>query len=44
MGALDGSRTFLKADVWEEWETLETDQRKQIPHPVLQILTPKMRH
>lgn len=29
-------REFLKADLWEEWERLETDQRKQVPPPPLQ--------
>jgi SagB-type dehydrogenase family enzyme len=26
-------RRFLRADRWEEWEGLETDQRKQLPPP-----------
>lgn len=27
---------FLKADLWEEWEQQETDQRKGVPFPLSQ--------
>lgn len=33
MAADNPSRAFLKADLWREWERLETDQRKQLPPP-----------
>lgn len=29
-------RKFLKSDLWEEWEALETDQKKKIPPPLSQ--------
>lgn len=29
-------RAFLKADLWREWERLESDQRKQIPPPPIE--------
>jgi len=29
-------RKFLKADGWDEWAKLDTDQRKQIPAPLPQ--------
>ena len=33
---MEAYRAFLKADVWERWMELETDQRKQVPPPPLQ--------
>ena len=36
MESIETYRKFLKADLWEEWENLETDQKKQIPHPPIQ--------
>jgi len=36
MESIEKYREFLKADIWEEWEKLETDQRKHIPPPPLQ--------
>jgi SagB-type dehydrogenase family enzyme len=29
-------RQFLKADLWEDWDTLQLDQRDGIPHPPVQ--------
>ena len=36
MEATEASRTFLRADLWEDWERLETDQRKHIARPPFQ--------
>ena len=36
MESMEHYREFLKAHIWKEWENLETDQRKQVPHPLLQ--------
>ncbi len=36
MGSNAYGHEFLKAHVWKAWETLETDQKKQVPHPMLQ--------
>lgn len=36
MKSMEAYRKFLKADLWEEWTSLETDQKKQIPHPPVQ--------
>ena len=33
MDSLEASREFLKADMWELWDRLETDQRKGMPPP-----------
>lgn len=29
-------RNFLKSDLWEEWEKIETDQRRRVPAPPTQ--------
>ncbi|MGD8565274.1 MAG: SagB/ThcOx family dehydrogenase [Candidatus Bathyarchaeota archaeon] len=31
--SFNNHRRFLKSDLWDEWKTLETDQRKGIPAP-----------
>ena len=36
MESIETYRKFLKADLWEQWNNLETDQRKQMPHPPIQ--------
>jgi SagB-type dehydrogenase family enzyme len=41
MTAMESYRQFLKADRWDEWEGLETDQDKQVPRPLLQKPYPK---
>jgi SagB-type dehydrogenase family enzyme len=33
MEFIDESRRFLRADLWEEFENWETDQKRGIPHP-----------
>lgn len=33
MDSTQGNREFLRADVWEEWRSLETDQKNRIPRP-----------
>ena len=30
---MESYREFLKAHIWKRWESLETDQRKQVPKP-----------
>jgi SagB-type dehydrogenase family enzyme len=34
MMSFDRNRDFLKAYLWEQWDTMETDQKKNVPHPV----------
>ncbi|MBE9525191.1 MAG: SagB/ThcOx family dehydrogenase [Chloroflexi bacterium] len=36
MASKKNNHEFLKANIWKEWEHLETDQKKQVPHPLLQ--------
>jgi len=36
MGSTAHGHEFLKAHVWKGWEHFETDQKKQVPHPLLQ--------
>ena len=31
MDSTQGNREFLRADVWEEWRSLDTDQKNRIP-------------
>ncbi len=38
---MEQGRHFLKADDWQLWGTLETDQRKQIPPPPLEKPCPE---
>ncbi|NIS81579.1 MAG: SagB/ThcOx family dehydrogenase [Anaerolineales bacterium] len=38
---MDDLRKFLKGYLWEEWKTLETDQKKRIPSPPPQKPHPK---
>ena len=33
---MDDYRHLLKAECWDEWETLDTDRKKQIPPPLIQ--------
>jgi hypothetical protein len=33
MKITEHDREFLKANIWREWEAIETDQKKQIPPP-----------
>jgi hypothetical protein len=33
MTSMDEGRRFLRADDWELWRSLETDQRREIPPP-----------
>lgn len=39
--SMQAYRKFLKSDLWEEWERIETDQRKGIPPPPSQKPYPK---
>ena len=41
MDALEVSQRFLRADAWEEWQTIETDQKKEVPPPPLQTPYPE---
>jgi SagB-type dehydrogenase family enzyme len=41
MESMETYRKFLKADRWDEWAELETDQRKKIPPPSPQKPSPK---
>lgn len=41
MESMETYRKFLKADRWDEWAELDTDQRKQIPPPSPQKPYPK---
>jgi len=41
MLSMETYRKFLKADGWDEWAKLDTDQRKQIPAPLPQKPYPK---
>jgi SagB-type dehydrogenase family enzyme len=41
MTAMDEGRHFLKADDWEVWGTLETDQRRGVPVPALEKPVPE---
>jgi SagB-type dehydrogenase family enzyme len=36
MKITEHDREFLKANIWREWEAIETDQKKQIPPPPAQ--------
>jgi hypothetical protein len=36
MKSIETQRQFLKADLWEEWETLERDQGQGVPPPLPQ--------
>jgi len=36
MESMETHREFLKAHLWKRWRSLETDQKKQIPHPSIQ--------
>lgn len=36
MEGMEDTRTFLKADLWERWEDLESDQKRHLPHPPFQ--------
>lgn len=37
-------RSFLKADIWEQWPLLETDQKKGVPPPPVQKPYPSDAH
>jgi SagB-type dehydrogenase family enzyme len=36
MNEIERGRQFLKSDRWDEWEQLETDQRRRVPLPAVQ--------
>jgi len=33
MRSIHENRSFLKSDLWEDWQAWDTDQRKGLPHP-----------
>ena len=35
------NREFLKGNLWEQWDSLETDQRSKVPHPQPQKPSPE---
>jgi SagB-type dehydrogenase family enzyme len=39
--SMENYRKFLKSDLWDEWEKIETDQRKGVPAPPPQKPYPK---
>lgn len=41
MPSIHNGREFLKAHLWEEWDTLDLDQRNGIPTPPVQKSVPK---
>jgi SagB-type dehydrogenase family enzyme len=34
--SIEKAREFLRADIWEEWGHLQTDQRRGVPYPPIQ--------
>jgi hypothetical protein len=36
VSSIDDYRAFLKAELWPEWDNIERDQAKGVPHPPLQ--------
>jgi SagB-type dehydrogenase family enzyme len=41
MQTISEGRDFLKADLWDQWDSLQLDQRQGIPHPPAQKLYPE---